>query len=363
MKRIGLVVNPVAGIGGRVGLKGSDGELSRKAKSYGGVSQASHRTVEALQEISCANIDFALLTYPYLMGETEAVECGYRPTVLGHIPVETTAEDTKRAATDFIERGADLILFTGGDGTALDILGVAGDEFPVLGIPAGVKMHSGVFAINPRLAGRLCISFLKDQTGTKKMEVMDWDAQGSLKLFGYLMVPYDQNIIQSGKSYIPVEEGDEEAIAAEILESISDRYAYIMGPGMTAKSVMERLGLPYALLGVDVIREGHVLVQDANEKQLLSVVEQFPSKIVLGIVGGQGFLLGRGNQQISPCVIRKVGKENLIVVATEQKVVSLHGRPLLVDTGDTELDKELTGYVRIITGYRRSAVHRISQTR
>jgi len=356
-------VNPVAGIGGTVALKGSNGELSRKAKSCGGVSPAPRRTLETLQEIACANIDFVMLTYPCAMGENEAVECGYHPTVLGQIPEETTAEDTKRAVRDVIKHGAEMILFAGGDGTALDILKVVEDKFPVLGIPAGVKMHSGIFAINPKLAGRLCISFLKGQTGTKKMEVVDYDREGNLKLFGYVLVPYDQDIIQGAKSYVPAEEGDEQAIAAEIIDSISDEYAYIIGPGMTAKSLMESLGLPYTLLGVDVIRNRHLLIQDANEKQLLSVVEQYPSKILLGIVGGQGFLLGRGNQQISPCVIRRVGKANLIVVATEQKIRSLRGRPLLVDTGDGELDQDLMGYIKITTGYRRSAICRVSKSR
>ena len=194
------------------------------------------------------------------------------------------------------------------------------------------------------------------------MEVIDYDTKGNLKLFGYVLVPYDQDIIQVAKGYVPAEEGDEQAIAAEIIESISEGYAYIIGLGMTAKSVMGNLGLPYTLLGVDVIRNGRVLIKDANEEQLLGVVEQFPSKILLGIVGGQGFLLGRGNQQISPSLIRKVGRNNLIVVATEQKILSLCGRPLLVDTGDVELDQDLTGYVKITTGYRRSAVHRVSQS-
>lgn len=361
MNKIGLIVNPIAGIGGRLALKGSDGELGRKAKSAGGTSPAPRRAVETLKEISRANIDFVILTYPSAMRENEAVECGYHLRVIGHIREETTKQDTKRAARDMVKHGA-LILFAGGDGTALDILQVVEDEFPVLGIPCGVKMHSGLFAINAKLAGQLCISFLRGQTGTKKMEVIDYNTKGSLKLFGYVLVPYDQNIIQGVKGYVPAEEGDEQAIATEIIKSISDGYAYIIGPGMTAKSVMGNLGLPCTLLGVDVIRNRRLLIQDANEKQLLEVVEQFPSKILLGIVGGQGFLLGRGNQQISPSVIRKVGRNNLIVVATEQKILSLHGRPLLVDTGDVELDQDLAGYVKITTGYRRSAVHKISQS-
>lgn len=268
---------------------GSDGELSRKAILRGEVSQAPLRAIEALQEISCTD-PVALLTYPFSMGQSEAVECGFRPIVLGHILAETTAEDTQSAVRDFIEHGADLIRFAGGDGTARDILRVVGDEFPVLGIPVGVKMHSGVFAINSRLAGRLCVSFLRGETGTKKVEVIDWDAQANLKLLGYMLVPYDRSIIQGAKSYIPAEEGDDQTIVTEILQSISDRYAYIIGPGVTTKSIMLSMGLPYTLLGVDILKEGHVLVQDANEKQLLSVVEQIPSKIVLGIVGIQGFL-------------------------------------------------------------------------
>lgn len=362
MKKIGLVVNPIAGIGGRVAFKGSDGELSRRAMEFGEVSPAPRRTVESLQEISHANIEFEILTYPSVMGENEAGESGYRPTVFGHIGEETAAEDTKRAVRELMEHGAELILFTGGDGTARDIMEIVGDSFPVLGIPAGVKMQSGIFAINTKLAGRLCVKFLNGQTSTQKMEVVDYDMNGNLKLFGYMLVPYDQNFIQGTKSYVPSEEGDEPAIAAEIIENISDEYAYIIGPGMTAKSVPESLGLPYTLLGTDVIRSKRLFIRDANEKQLLDVVECFPSKIVIGIVGGQGFLLGRGNQQISPNIIRKIGKDNLIVVATEQKILSLHGRPLLVDTGDYELDETMIGYIRVVTGYRRSAVCKVAQS-
>ena len=362
MKKIGVVVNPVAGIGGRVGLKGSDGDLSRLAKEFGGVSPAPRRTVEALREISYSNLHFIMLTYPSAMGESEAVECGYHPTVLGQIGEETTGEDTKRAVRELINHGAELILFAGGDGTALDIMDIVEDKFPVVGIPAGVKMHSGIFAISPKLAGRLCVNYLRGQTLMKKMEVLDYDRGGNLKLLGYMLVPYDQDIIQGSKSYLPSEEGDEQAIAAGIIESMLDEYAYILGPGMTAKSVLESLGLQYTLLGVDVIRNKRLLVRDANEKQLLDVVERFPSKLLIGIVGGQGFLLGRGNQQISPDVVRKIGKENIIVVATEQKILSLHGRPLLIDTGDRELDQTLIGYVKVLTGFRQSAICKVAES-
>ena len=364
MMKVGLVVNPIAGIGGRVGLKGSDGELSRKAAELGGTSVAAQRTVEALRGLMKAKIDFVMLTYPHEMGENEALESGIKPTVLGHIiPGQTTADDTKRAAADMIERHVDLLLFSGGDGTARDLMEILDARVPVLGIPAGVKMHSGIFAINPQLAGRIVISFLKEQMSTKEIEVVDYDSDGNLKLFGYMRVPFDESAIQGTKGYVPAGEGDEEAIAAGVIEELSDDYAYIIGPGMTAKSVMRSLDLPYTLLGVDVVKSKRLLIRDANEKQLLDLAGRYGLKMVVGVIGGQGFLLGRGNLQISPEVIRRIGKQNLIVVATEEKLLSLKGRPLLVDTGDRELDQYLTGYIKVITGYRRTAVCRVSQSR
>jgi len=194
------------------------------------------------------------------------------------------------------------------------------------------------------------------------MEVLDYDMEGNLKLLGYMLMPYDRDFVQGSKSYVLSEEGDEQAIAEEISESILDEYAYIIGPGLTAKAVLQKLGLQYTLLGVDVIRNKRLLIQDANERQLLDVAARFPTKILVGIVGGQGFLLGRGNQQISPDLVRKLGKDSLIVVATERKILSLRGRSLLVDTGDRELDQTLIGYIRVITGYRRSAVCRVGRS-
>jgi len=261
-----------------------------------------------------------------------------------------------------IESQVDLLLFCGGDGTARDLMETLDERVPVLGIPAWVKMHSGVFAINPELAGRLVVSFLKGQTLTKEIEVVDYDSEENLKLFGYMRVPFDESAIQGTKGYVPAGEGDEEAIAAGVIEELSDDYAYIIGPGRTAKSIMRSLGLPYTLLGVDVVKSKRLLIRDANEKQLLDVVNQYSSKIVVGVIGGQGFLLGRGNQQISPNVVRKIGKQNVIVVATEEKILSLKNRPLLVDTGDQQLDKNLTGYIKVITGYRQTAVCRVDRS-
>jgi predicted polyphosphate/ATP-dependent NAD kinase len=363
MRRIGLIVNPIAGIGGRLGFKSSDGALAKKARELGGASSAPHRTVETLRGMLNATINFTILTYPSDMGQNEALESGFDPTVIGCIQVDnTTAEDTRRAVRDLIEEEVELILFSGGDGTARDIMEILGERIPVVGIPAGVKMHSGVFAINPKLAGTLAINFLSGQTITRSVEVVDYDDADNLKLYGYMRVPYDQALVQDTKSPTLVNDGGE-AIAAGIIEELLDDYAYIVGPGTTAKTLMKLLKLPYTLLGVDIVKSKQLLIQDANETQLLDVVNRFKSKILIGVIGGQGFLFGRGNQQISPRVIRHVGKHNLIIVATEAKIASLRGRPLLVDSGDEQLDKSLVGYIKVNVGYRTSVVCRVAQSR
>jgi predicted polyphosphate/ATP-dependent NAD kinase len=363
MMKIGLIVNPIAGIGGRVGLKGSDGEFAKKAAELGGRSPAPQRAVEALQEIANAKIEIAMLTYPSEMGEEEAIESGIKPVVRGTIVSgQTTANDTRRAVEDLIKDGAELLLFSGGDGTARNIMELLDEKIPIIGIPAGVKMHSGVFAINPRLAGKLATSFIKEETSSRRVEVVDYDKHGNLKLFGYMLVPFQPGIIQETKSYIPPSEGDDEAIAAGIIEELVNDCAYIIGPGMTTKSILQSLGLPYTLLGIDVIRNKQLLIKDANEQQLLDVVSKYDSKVLIGVIGGQGFLLGRGNQQISPDVMKKIGKENLIALATEEKLLSLKNRPLLIDTGDLELDHSFVGYMRVVTGYRRAIVWRVAQS-
>lgn len=362
MRKIGLIVNPIAGIGGRLGFKGSDGVLAQRASELGGISYAPQRTIDALKELFNSMNDIALLTYPAEMGQDEAIKSGFNPSVMGRIVSgRTTAEDTKKAISELVKEGVELILFSGGDGTARDILEVVGDRIPVLGIPAGVKMHSGVFTINPRLAGKQAANFLRDQTSTKLMEVLDYDNDSNLKLYGYMRVPYEQSSIQGSKGYVPTDGDEEKGIATWIIEELTADCAYIIGSGNTAKAFMKSLGLPYTLLGVDVVKNGKLLVRDANEMQLLDIVSRFNSRIIIGIIGGQGFLFGRGNQQISPTVIRKVGKENLIIVATEAKIASLRNRPLLVDTGDKPLDESLGGYIKVKTGYRLSAVCKVAQ--
>ncbi|MGB9439564.1 MAG: NAD(+)/NADH kinase, partial [Desulfobacterales bacterium] len=155
MKKVGLIVNPIAGMGGRVGLKGSDGnEILKKAKEMGAQAEAPERTIKALMSVVPLKDSIEVVTYPYDMGEEEAITCGIAPKVIGHIKREKTdANDTFKAARKMEQLAVDLLLFAGGDGTARDIYRAIGDKIPALGIPTGVKMHSAVFAISPKYAG------------------------------------------------------------------------------------------------------------------------------------------------------------------------------------------------------------------
>ena len=145
--------------------------------------------------------------------------------------------------------------------------------------------------------------------------------------------------------------GEERAlndIATEVIAGMQPGALYILGPGTTTRTVMERLGLPKTLLGVDAVRDGELAGADLTEADLLALVDAAPeAHIVVTVIGGQGHIFGRGNQQISPAVIRRVGAGHIIVIATQTKLLSLEGRPLLVDTGDPALDEELSGYAKV----------------
>ncbi len=368
MRRLGLVVNPVAGIGGRVGLKGSDGaEIQKKALELGAVPQSLNRAIQALERLKPAD-KLEVITYPGEMGEDAARECGFEPRVIGSIqPGETTPEDTRNAAREMLRLNVNLLLFAGGDGTARDIYNAIGDGLPVLGIPAGVKIHSAVYATNPASAGDLAVSYLLGKVSSlREAEVMDIDEdafrQGvvSARLYGYLRVPFQRRFLQGLKTpSSPGEQAAMAAIAADVVSNMEDGWLYIIGPGTTTRAITSRLGLDKTLIGVDVVAAGKLVATDVNESQLLGLLEGHKAKIVVTPIGGQGYLFGRGNQQISPNVIKKVGKGNIIVVSTTGKIHSLGGRPLWVDTGDREVDEMLSGYIRVVTGYNEQIVYRV----
>ena len=334
----------------------------------GAVPESLNRAVQALERIQSIKDDLEVITYPGEMGEDAARACGVEPIVIGSIqPGETTPEDTMNAAREMLRLNVNLLLFAGGDGTARDIYNAIGDGLPVLGIPAGVKIHSAVYATNPISAGDLAASYLLGKVSSlREAEVMDIDEDAfrrgvvSAKLYGYLRVPFERRLLQGLKTpSSPGEQAARAAIAADVVNNMEDGWLYIIGPGTTTRAITSRLGLVKTLIGVDVVAEGRLVAADVNESQLLRLVEGRKAKIVVTPIGGQGYIFGRGNQQISPKVIKKVGKGNIIVVSTTGKIHSLGGQPLWVDTGDRLVDRMLSGYIRVVTGYNEQIVYRV----
>lgn len=371
MKKIGLIVNPVAGMGGKVGLKGSDGaEIIKRAKALGAVPESGAKALVALKELAKRVPDVEIYTYQGEMGATICAQAGLKTIVLGEKTMdETTSLDTVVAAREIVKEGVDLLLFAGGDGTARDILDAVGSDALALGIPTGCKIHSGVYALNPRDAGILAAEVLQGKvTGSKEAEVMDIDEElfrqdiVQAKLYGYLKIPDDKTLVQSHKSGAKASEAEAMAGIAEfVADKMEKDTLYIMGTGSTIAAIMKELKLPKTLLGVDLVYNGQVVATDCNEKTILEHLSHYDkAKIVVTVIGGQGYIFGRGNQQISAEVICKVGKDNIIVVATKNKLSGLAGNELYVDTGDEEVNKLLSGWKRVIAGYGYEVLRKIS---
>ena len=374
MKRIGLIVNPIAGMGGRVGLKGSDGkETLELARKLGAVPECPKKAITALKQIkNNFRGDVQLITYPAIMGEHEAADAGFKPKVIGEInPADTTAEDTVQAAKDMRNAAVDLIFFAGGDGTARNIFDALGEEkIAVLGIPGGVKIHSAVYAINPKTAGDLVVQYLEGKVKDLKIsEVMDIDEDAfrtgvvTAKLYGYLHVPNEKRMVQnmkSGRGYS--EEAALDQLSRYCADTMASDTLYIVGTGSTTKKILDQLGEEGTLLGVDLVYGRKIVAKDVNEKGILDFLATSNGKVkmIVTVIGGQGYIFGRGNQQLSPAVIRKVGLDNIMVVASKPKMLSLFGKPLLVDTGDEELNEELSGYRRVYVGYEDSVMFKVT---
>ena len=395
--RLGFVVNPIAGMGGRVGLKGTDGvpDLAAKRGAKPLSPSRAREFLDGLKGLSENKVrSFEMVTCRGSMGEDELREVELEASRVVQIPpgnsgagvMETTSEDTREAVKAFVADRVDLIIFVGGDGTARDVLTALKDiesarnsrsnspnqsseasSFhapPDLGVPSGVKMYSAVFALNPVDAAQIVSLYSEGKAKIAELEVMDIDEnafrndQLSIRLYGYMKCPYVPLMSQVGKevsSETIDEEENQKAIAKSIIEGMDPDGLYILGPGTTVRTLAEMLHTKKTTLGVDLLYKGKMIALDADEKTLINEMEKHGVKhtwIVVSPIGRQGMVFGRGNQQISPAILKRVGKTKIIIAATKTKVRDLNGACLKVDTGDKDVDRLLRGYIKVITDYR-----------
>lgn len=379
--KIGFVINPLAGMGGSVALKGSDGQnIVEEARVRGAVPQSESRAEICLHHITESSLhNLSFLTAAGEMGANLLQSLHFNMQTVycpGRDDEQTSAIDTKAAVEEFLQSSVDLIVFTGGDGTARDVLDVleqAPKPVPVIGVPAGVKIHSAVYALTPKHAGELIDLLLQGvPMSVQDAMVMDLDEEAfrkgkvNAKCYGYLPVPVDdtrmQLIKQGGLNHHDIAVQD---IATDIIERMEDDVVYLVGSGTTTAEIMNQLMLDNTLLGIDAVCNQQLLASDVDEQAILELMEQHKVRIIITIIGGQGHIFGRGNQQFSSEVIRclvenQSHRENILLVATNEKLRSLNGRPMIADTGDEQLDQQLQGLYSVITGYQQRTLYRVN---
>ena len=398
-------------MGGRVALKGTDGpEALALARARGAVPVAPERAARALAALARSAGTGAVppaapapavevLAAPGSLGEDLATAAGLPVTPTGEaaaVPLETSALDTRAAVAAMAEQGVDLVLFAGGDGTARDIVDAIGDAVPLVGIPTGVKMHSGVFAATPDAAGATAAAYLRDPDpgALRDADVADVDEDAvragrvATRLYGRARVPRQPMLMLGAKSSSGSGDDRElDALCAALARDAAaapDRLT-LLGPGTTTARVLTYLGHTGTVLGVDALRGDQLVASDLDEAGLLALLDQAgapdpaapagpepaPSaratldaspgvRLILGVVGGQGSLLGRGNQQLSARVLRRIGAAGIEVVAAADKLLALDPPALRVDTGDDGLDAELSGYRRVRVAPGRTIVMKVS---
>ena len=370
-RRLGLIVNPIAGLGGTVALHGTDG-VADEALRRGAWPLAISRAVAALRALARGVPDVDIYCYDNAMGGSPARTAGFIPRIVGsaaHDP--SSADDTRAAARALADADVELLLFAGGDGTACDVFEGVGTRVPILGIPAGVKMHSGVFAVTPAAAGTLVSLYFEHRKGIATLrdaDIMDMDeaarSRGRLtaRLYGAARSPYHARLRQNPKAGTGPEEPDAlRELAASVAGSLGGDTIYLLGPGTTMAAVKAQVGIRGTLLGVDAVKDGKPLGLNLGQPQILRLLgRNTPTRLIVSPLGGQGFVFGRGNQQLGVPVLRSLGRENIIIVATVGKIVALGGAGLLVDTGDEALDRDLAGWHRVITGPNQSTMCRIA---
>ena len=363
MLKLGWIVNPYAGIGGAEALKGSDDMAERDQLLRAGIQlRAAQRAEQFLSALKQADLVLEFVSWGGLMGADYLAKAGFPAEVLGEAKLPSSAEDTQQAATTIAASGVDLLIFVGGDGTARNVFDAIGTSLPALGLPSGVKMQSGCFAVTPIAAAEVIKGlYVADLVDLRLQEVRDLDEkayrEGVVKsrYYGELSVPEIGQFVQATKvGGVEVEELVLDEISAEISELFDPDAMWIIGPGTTTRAFMEYNHLDNTLLGVDVVQRGELVASDVTADELLALIESWTEVIhvLVTAIGGQGHVFGRGNQQFSPAILRRVGKSAVTVAMTKTKLLGLGNRPLIIDSNDPQLDAEWSGLIPVVTGYR-----------
>ena len=370
MKKIGLLINPIAGMGGKVGLKGTDGnDILAEAISRGAVPESARKAIKALEKLHPLKADIQFSVASGEMGQDLVDELDFKYEVIHQIHNEPSAEESRLLLEKFLEEDVELILFAGGDGTARDVADTLPFEktIPVIGIPTGVKIHSPVYAVTPEDAGELAFDFLCDKPlAILEKEVIDIEESAFRRdeiitqVYGYLHVPYDESHMQNLKA--PSLQSDAEAQisgALQVIDDMEQNVFYIIGSGSTTHRILEELGFTGTVLGIDVVKNKELVAKDVYEQQILDIIGDSPAKLVVTPMGGQSYIFGRGNQQLSDKVLAKLEKEDLIILSTPTKLSSLKRQPLLVYTGNPEIDQKMSGFYKVVTGYGQYSMYKV----
>jgi len=375
--RVGIIVNPDAGLGGRLGFKGSDGRAA-EAREAGAQDRAGPRMAQCMikfdellkSSLNRSNIKPEIYTWGGRMGGDWLTNLEYHS--IGKTPHPTTAQNTSELVQQLVANEVEVILYAGGDGTTRDIVNALGDKkIPLIGVPGGVKMHSGCFATTPNAAAEVLFSFAIGDLMASITEVMDLDeeiyltGEWKVRMYGEALTPASPRFIQGAKQQVERASEDEiiEGLAAHIGDLIETDPDLIVvwGSGGTLRMIGEILDKNLTLLGIDIQHKDKIYA-DLNEKQLIEILQQHSGNkiLLLSPMGGQGFLIGRGNLQLSPEVLRIIGIDSILGVATPAKLTGLSN--VRIDTGDSELDQELRErkFVKILQGYRTTRVIRVS---
>ncbi|RTZ98239.1 MAG: ATP-NAD kinase [Candidatus Neomarinimicrobiota bacterium] len=379
MTRIGILVNPDAGLGGRLGYKGTDGRAA-EARAAGAVDRSGPRMTDALSRFS--ELLSHLREAPHLMSCSGRMGSDWIPAGISfeevvRAPAESTAEDTRRAVSELLDANIDLLFYAGGDGTTRDIVAALEEaqrtDLPLVGVPTGVKMHSGCFAATPRAAAEVLAAWLAGDLMLASTEVMDLDEEAyregewKVRMYAEVQTPSSPRWMQGAKMRVAAAEEEEvlEGLAAHVGELAQENpgMLIIWGSGGTLRAMSENLGMQTTLLGIDASRDGVLVGRDLAEDGLLELLDGNGSAgvlLLLSPMGGQGFLIGRGNLQLSPEVLRAVGVDNILGVATPGKLAILS--ELRIDSGDSGLDADIRErrYLRVLQGFRTTRLIKVA---